>query len=111
MWGRGGHFGRRRRRGHPIAVALLLAVFLGWDQLARALQERQVWQGTIVRTYQDRGFLHGRKSRMQQYWEVQTNEGEVRSIRVYTEGLWTQGNAGDRVCKQAGVLEASLSGR
>jgi len=102
---------RRNRRRWPTPLTiLLLAVFFGHDLLDRTLQEQEAWQGTITRTYKEPSLLSSKNSSMKHYWDISTESGESRTIRVHAKSLWNAGHAGDSVTKFAGQLDPSLMG-
>jgi hypothetical protein len=94
-------------------VGILIALgYVGYDQLNTALQERQEWTGTIVRVYDYKPFLAGRKpSSGDRYWDIRTADGGTQSVRIRPRSLWSEARAGDWVVKRAGEANPHLVDR
>ena len=109
-----GLFRRRRRRGSAKSLIVAIPFVLGWvayDDYSRSRQKNEAWQGTIVRSYSERGFLSGRRSTPHRYWDVRTAGGEVQTVRIYSRDLWSDGHPGLWAIKRSGELNPELIGR
>ena len=104
---------RRAKRYSPWVVVAALALFFGHDQLTKALQRRESWQGTIRRVYTARPFygLGRGRGTGQRWWEVSGTDGKLHNARISNKQHWQSALPGAYVVKRAGELDPEVTCR
>lgn len=98
------HF-RPRRKASFGMVVLFLGVFLAWDQVERSFVRNEALTGTIVRSYEKGGHRTQSRGSSKRFWDVQTADGNVHSLRVYSSSIWRDAIPGETIVKEAGTLD------
>lgn len=98
------HF-RPRRKASLGMVVVFLGVFLAWDQVERSFVRNEALTGTIVRSYEKGSHRSQSRGSSKRFWDVQTPDGKVHSLRVYSSSIWRDAIPGETIVKEAGTLD------
>ena len=96
---------RPRRKASFGMIVLFLGVFFAWDQVERSFVRNEALTGTIVRSYEKGSYRKQSRGTSKRFWDVETPDGKVHALRVYSSSIWRDAVPGETIVKEAGTLD------